>query len=61
MGRGLKKLGWETPDGYAAVPWGKRFVILYKGEQLTDVQGIRQANAFIKTHRESQGINQFMK
>lgn len=57
----MKKLGWETPDGYAVVPWGKRFVIIYKGEQLEDVQGIRQANAFIKTHRESQGINQFLK
>jgi hypothetical protein len=57
----LKKLGWETPDGYATIPWGKKFVIIYKGEQLADVPGIRQANAYIKTHRESQGINKFLK
>lgn len=57
----MKKNGWETPDGYAVVPWGKKFVIIYNGEQLEDVIGIRQANAFIKTHRESQGINKFLK
>lgn len=60
MWRRLKKFGWETPDGYAAVPWGKGFVILYDGQQLGDVPGVRQANAFIKTHRESQGINRFL-
>ncbi len=44
--------GFETNDGYAAVPWGKkRLVIIYNGQQLTDVGTIRQANKFIKEHR----------
>lgn len=44
------KSGFETKDGYAAVPWGKRYVILYNGEQLTDVKTILQAQKFIKQH-----------
>lgn len=44
------KEGFETKDGYAAVPWGKRLVIIYNGEQLTDVSTERQARAFIKKH-----------
>jgi hypothetical protein len=43
--------GFETKDGYAAVPWGKKFVIIYNGEQLTDVNSIAQAQKFIKQHR----------
>jgi hypothetical protein len=43
--------GFETKDGYAAVPWGKRFVIIYNGEQLTDVSTKLQAERFIKQHR----------
>jgi hypothetical protein len=43
--------GFETKDGYAAVPWGKsRLVIIYNGEQLTDVSTERQARKFIKEH-----------
>jgi hypothetical protein len=45
--------GFITPDNYAAVPWGKRFVIIYNGEQLTDVSTILQAQKFIKQHRDS--------
>jgi hypothetical protein len=45
------KSGFETKDGYSAVPWGKRYVILYNGEQLTDVKTILQAQKFIKQHR----------
>lgn len=45
------KEGFETKDGYAAVPWGKRLVIIYNGEQLTDVSTVLQANKFIKQHR----------
>lgn len=45
------KTGFETKDGYAAVPWGKRLVIIYNGEQLTDVSTERQAQKFIKDHR----------
>jgi hypothetical protein len=45
--------GFESKDGYAAVPWGKRFVVIYNGEQLTDVSTILQAQKFIKQHRTS--------
>jgi hypothetical protein len=45
------KDGFETKDGYAAVSWGKRLVIIYNGEQLTDVSTVRQAYAFIEKHR----------
>lgn len=57
-----KSEGFETADGYAAVPWGKRLVIIYNGQQLEDVSTIRQANAFIKKHREDskQGVTQFV-
>lgn len=44
------KNGFETKDGYAAIPWGKRLVIIYNGEQLTDVSTVAQANKFIKQH-----------
>lgn len=47
------KEGFITTDNYAAVPWGKRLVIIYNGEQLTDVSTVRQATTFIKKHRES--------
>ena len=45
--------GFETKDGYAAVPWGKRYVIIYNGQQLEDVKTIAQAEKFIKQHRAS--------
>lgn len=47
------KEGFETKDGYAAVPWEKRLVIIYNGEQLTDVSTVNQAQKFIKIHRSS--------
>lgn len=43
--------GFITPDGYAVVPWSKNYVIIYNGEQLTDVKTVAQANKFIKQHR----------
>jgi hypothetical protein len=57
-----KEFGFETADGYAAVPWGKRLVIIYNGEQLEDVSTVRQANTFIKKHREDslQGVTKFL-
>lgn len=58
-----KTEGFITADNYAAVPWGKRLVIIYNGEQLEDVSTVRQANAFIKKHREDsqQGVTRFTK
>lgn len=47
------KEGFETKDGYAAIPWGKKLVVIYNGEQLTDVKTIIQAQKFIKQHRSS--------
>lgn len=57
-----KNEGFETKDGYAAVPWGKRLVILHNGHQVHDVKTIREANAFIKKHREDsgQGVTKFL-
>jgi hypothetical protein len=57
-----KTEGFMTPDNYAVVPWDKRLVIIYNGEQLEDVSTVRQANAFIKKHREDsqQGVTQFL-
>jgi hypothetical protein len=48
-----KNEGFITQDQYAAVPWGKKLVIIYNGEQIGDVNTIRQAHKFIKDHRES--------
>lgn len=45
------KKGFITKDGYAAVPWGKRLVIIYNGQQLTDVSTEKQALKFISNHR----------
>lgn len=45
------KTGFETSDGYAVVPWGKRYVILFQGQQLEDVKTVLQAQKFIKQHR----------
>lgn len=55
--------GFETKDGYAAVPWGKRLVIIYNGYQVGDVSTKLQANKFIKKHREDNptGVTQFTK
>ena len=56
-----KTEGFILQDGYAAIPWGKRLVIIYNGEQLEDVSTVRHANAFIKKHREDNptGVTRF--
>jgi ABC-type uncharacterized transport system ATPase component len=57
-----KTTGFVTADNYAVVPWGRRLVIIHNGEQLEDVSTVRQANTFIKKHREDsqQGVTQFL-
>ena len=57
-----KREGFALQDGYAAIPWGSRFVIIYNGEQLEDVSTVRQANTFIKKHREDnpKGVTRFV-
>lgn len=59
----IKSEGFVTADDYAVVPWGKRLVIIYNGEQLEDVSTVRQANTFIKKHREDNptGVTRFTK
>jgi hypothetical protein len=37
-----------TKDGYAAVPWGTRYVILYNNEQISDVETAAEAVAYIR-------------
>jgi hypothetical protein len=41
-----------TKDGYATVPWGDRFVLIYNGEQLSDHKTDEQAIEALKKHRE---------
>jgi hypothetical protein len=43
--------GFITDDGYAAVPYGKKLMIIYGGHQLEVVNTILQAQKFIKNHR----------
>jgi len=42
-----------TKDGYAAVPWGTRYVILYNGEQISDVDTAADAVAYIRNAQKS--------
>lgn len=46
------KEGFETKDGYAAVPYGKKqLIIIYNGYQIETVNTVLQAHKFIKQHR----------
>jgi hypothetical protein len=58
-----KSDGFITADNYAVVPWGKRLVIIYNGEQIGDVSTTRQAHTFIKKHRMDNpiGVSKFTK
>ena len=42
-----------TKDGYAAVPWGTRYVILYNGEQISDVATAAEAVAYIRNAQKA--------
>lgn len=42
-----------TKDGYAAVPWGTRYVILYNGQQISDVATAAEAVAYIRNAQKS--------
>lgn len=49
--------GFVTPDGYAAVRYGKKeFMIIFNGQQLDTVKTQLQAKKFIKKHRTFQGM-----
>lgn len=46
--------GFITKDGYAAVPFGKKqLMIIFDGQQLEVVNTVLQANKFIKQHRST--------
>lgn len=45
------KEGFITDDGYAAVPFGKKLMIIYRGQQLDIVNTEKQAHKYIKKHR----------
>jgi replication initiation and membrane attachment protein DnaB len=42
-----------TKDGYAAVPWGTRYVIIYNGEQISDVATAAEAVAYIRNAQKT--------
>jgi hypothetical protein len=41
-----------TKDGYATVPWGDRFVLIYNGYQLSDHKTYEDAVDALKKHRK---------
>lgn len=44
--------GFVTHDGYGAIPFGKKqLMIIFNGQQLEVVNTVNQANKFIKNHR----------
>lgn len=47
----MKTTGFETKDFYAAVPFGKKLMIIHQGQQLEVVNTEAAANKFIKNHR----------
>ena len=41
--------GYCTKDGmWAAVPWGKRFVIIHNGQQIHDTNSLKNAKVYIQ-------------
>jgi len=40
-----------TKDGYATVPWGNRFVLIYNGQQLSDHKTEEAAIEALKKHQ----------
>ena len=43
--------GFITDDGYGAIPYGKKLMIIFNGHQLEVVNTILQAQKFIEQHR----------
>lgn len=43
--------GFITEDEYAAVPYGKQYIIIFNGEQLELCKTLSSAKKFIERHR----------
>lgn len=42
-----------TKDGYAAVPWyGEKYVIIYNGQQIADVDSAAEAVEYIRAQQK---------
>lgn len=60
--------GYVTKDGvWAAVPWGKKFVIIHNGEQIHDTSSLKSAKVYIqkqikltKPKKGSSSLEQFL-
>lgn len=50
-----------TKDGYAAVPWGTRYVILHNNEQIADVDTAADAVAYIRNQQKLTDKNTLLK
>ena len=50
--------GYVTKDGmWAAVPWGKKFVILHNGQQIHTANNYRSALTYIKKAVKGKSIS----
>ena len=50
--------GYVTKDGmWAAVPWGKKFVILHNGQQIHTTNNYRSAMSYIKKAMKGKSIS----
>lgn len=45
--------GFITKDGYAAVPYGKQYIIVFNGHQLKLCRTKASAQKFINEHRSN--------
>lgn len=46
------KTGFVTPDGYAAVPYGKYLMVIYDGQQLEVFKSQASAKKYITQHKK---------
>jgi hypothetical protein len=50
--------GYVTKDGmWAAVPWGKKFVILHNGQQIHTANNYRSALTYIKKAMKGKSVS----
>lgn len=45
--------GFITKDGYASVPFGKQYIVIFNGEQLKLCRTESSAKKFIENHRST--------